>query len=424
MSEACAGEVESIASGPDGSAPRAGFEAWFRRDALLEAFALASAASAARTPRPILRDVMLEVADGGEASLSATDLEVASRARLLGLDAPAPGRVLLPAERFAAALRSLPPGSDGRVAAPPGGGSVELSSGRSRFVLAANDPAEFPAFPEPDWSSAVEVPAPALRRALRLTAFASDPNVQSYALGGVLLEPGPGLLTLVATDGRRLALAALTPPRTPWGPGSAGAWGGGAGAPLLPSRGVRLFDRLLSGLDDDEDVALASGESWVSLRCARGVAHSRRLEGRFPQYRQILPGSQTAWATFDAGEILRGVEQASVVAVKESRGVAIRLGPRGAKLAADSADAGRCDAEVPAAGAGDDAGADAAGADAAGGDVATLTLDVRYLAEALKAARDAGAESARLGATGPAAPAELRCEAAGVSYRYVVMPIQ
>ena len=155
-----------------------------------------------RTPKEILKNVKLHVADG-KATLIATDQEVGIRYDLPEVEADAGGDVLLPLQRLAAILREV---SEDVVAIEVTDDALRVKCGHSDFRLSVSDPAEFPDVPGFADEQYFATPAAAFKQGIQRTLFAADVESTRYALGGVLLDFNEQGLTLAATDSRRLAV--------------------------------------------------------------------------------------------------------------------------------------------------------------------------------------------------------------------------
>ncbi|MEM6798714.1 MAG: DNA polymerase III subunit beta [Planctomycetota bacterium] len=337
------------------------------REQLQHAYQAVAAVAPARSPKPILQNVKLEVADpssgAGVATLMATDLEVGIRYQTDGVEVHAPGAVVLPVARFGSMLREI---NDETLKLETDGQKTVVTGERSRFNLPAENPSEFPPVPGFDEQVFYETSARLLKEFIRRTIFATDNESSRYALGGVKMEWEGGSLTAVGTDGRRLAKME--------GPVQASASeGGGEPAPfgeatIIPSRSLQLIDRVLT--DEDAEVQLAVRQNEVLVRSPRATIFSRLLEGRFPRWRDVFPDrSGSAKIELPVGPFFAAVRQAAIVTSDESRGVEFTFGGGSLVLSGHAAEVGESRVEMPI------------GYD---GDEIAITLDPRYLVDLLK----------------------------------------
>ena len=327
------------------------------REKLLEALQTVAAVAPARSPKPILQNVKIEVDQSG-AALSATDLEVSIRTQVEGVDAESPGAILLPVARFLSILRES---SDATVRLDSEGSKTVIRGERSTFNLPSEDPAEFPPAPSFDDSAHYQVPARLLKEMVRRTIFATDNESSRYALGGVKFENGEaGHLIAVGTDGRRLAKMQ--------GPievnGEAAPFGD---ATIVPSRSLQLIDRVLG---DDDSVRLAVHQNELLVASPNTVLSTRLLEGRYPKWRDVFPQrSDSAQIEMTVGPFFAAVRQAAIVTNDEHRGVDFTFGEGALVLAGNAAEVGESRVELPIAFDGAPIG---------------ITLDPRFLVDFLK----------------------------------------
>lgn len=327
------------------------------REPLLAALQAAQAVVPARSPKPVLTNVKLDVDTAG-AVVSATDLEVGIRIAIEGVEAAAPGAVLLPAGRLAAIVRESAPGTVFDIHTD--GTATIVKAPRSEFRLPAEDPLEFPAvagFPE---GSGHELSASLVRELVRRTVFATDNESGRYALGGVLVELAEGQVTAVGTDGRRLAKMQ----------GPAGTTGGTPvdAAPIVPARAMQLVERSLGAADQPVHVTVRPSE--ILFRCGPTTVSSRLVEGRFPRWRDVFPSRPEAIrVNLLAGPFLAAVRQAAIVTNEQSKGVDFSFEPGQLVLTGRSAESGESRIELPI--------------DHAGGTV-RIKLDPRFVSDFLR----------------------------------------
>jgi DNA polymerase-3 subunit beta len=334
-----------------------GTTALLNRLSVLEALADVQPAIPKQSPKPILMKVRLTLGpDGSE--IEATNLEIGIVRSVLGVRCDTPVQVVLPPERLASILR----GTDDEDVTLAAGPDVATIRGRRwHFELPTEDPSLFPGVPR--FAAAdYHVVAPAdLRKLIRRTVYATDPESTRYALGGALLEVTPDSLAMIATDGRRLARQAVP----------AEAVGKGIAWPtaVVPARAMKLIDRVLG--DDGAGVLLAADESAAVVRVEDATIYARLVEGRFPRYQDVFPPEAPAVVTVGAGALLDAAGQATIATSAESRGVDFAFDGPTLKVSAQAVDVGAGEAEVDI-------------STLSGGPV-NLSLDPRYLTEALRA---------------------------------------
>ena len=233
------------------------------------------------------------------------------------------------------------------------------------FKLPSEDPSLYPEVPDFAVTSFHVVAASDLRKLIRRTMFATDVESTRYALGGVLVELTSESITMVGTDGRRLARMSApaeaennaVPP---------------TGSPVIPVKALKLIERNLSDDDPPVHIAVQAGTA-VLVRTDRAVIYSRLVEGRFPRYQDVFPSNVEVRIPLEVGPLRLAVEQASIVTSEESRGVDFRFSSGVLKLASQAADVGSSDVELPI---------------AYEGKSVEITFDPRYLTDALRTLDD------------------------------------
>jgi DNA polymerase-3 subunit beta len=232
-----------------------------QREKFLSAFQTAASVAPARSPKPILQNVKIEVADG-KATLIATDLEIGIRIESAGIDVESSGSAVLPVGRFGSILRES---SDEKMRLETDGQGTVIRGERSEFRLPAENPAEFPSVATFNDAKFFETPARLFREMIRRTVISTDNESSRYALGGVLLEFGAKSLTAVSTDGRRLSK--MEGPGQSVG-GFAEAASSGA-ATIVPTRSMQLIERALS--DGDSEIQIATRDNDILVRSPRAT---------------------------------------------------------------------------------------------------------------------------------------------------------
>jgi DNA polymerase-3 subunit beta len=327
------------------------------REKLLHAFQTVAPIAPARSPKPILQNVKLEVGPSS-ATLMATDLEVGIRYEVTGIEVEAPGAAILPVGRFGSILRES---TDATFRLESDHDGTTIRGERSQFKLPSENPQDFPPIAEFGEASFYELSARLFRELIRRTIFATDNESSRYALGGVKLEWKDNLLTAVGTDGRRLAKME--------GPAQAV----GQPAPfgdvtVVPTRAMQLLERALA--EDGSEVQLAVRQNDVLVKNPRAMIYSRLLEGRYPRWRDVFPQRPSSVKIdLTVGPVHSAVRQAAIVTSEESRGVDFTFGEGSLVLSGQTAEVGQSRVELPI---------------AYDGSPIVITLDPRFVSDFLK----------------------------------------
>jgi DNA polymerase-3 subunit beta len=228
----------------------------------------------ARTTLPVLNNVLLEAEENG-LLLTTTDLEVGIRTRA-SATAATPGSTTLPAKKFAQIVGSLP---DGDISLDTDAAQMtSISCGKAFFRMVGLDAREFPQ--ESDFSEewAFTMKADEFRKTLSKVSYSCSLDETRHVLNGILLSVRGGVLTVAATDGRRLALVekAVEGDSIP------------DGDVILPQKVVYELQRSLQG---SQDVRVRVSEARVAFAFGNTVMTSKLVEGTYPNYRQVIPAT-------------------------------------------------------------------------------------------------------------------------------------
>jgi DNA polymerase-3 subunit beta len=327
------------------------------RDKILSAFQTAATVAPSRSPKPILQNVKLMVGEQ-QATLTATDMEVAIRLEVPGIEVEAPGSAVLPVGRFGSILRES---TDAKllVEADPQGTTVRGE--RSEFKLPGENPDEYPEIASFSDENYHELPARLLRELIRRTLFATDTESSRYALGGILLEFEAEKATAVGTDGRRLAKME--------GPcQTVGTCERDDMTTIVPAKSMQLIERAMTDLD--AEVRIAAHTNDILFKSPRAMIYSRLVEGRFPKWRDVFPTRREAVKIeLAVGPLYSALRQAAIVASDESRGIDFAFGEGSLVLSGETAEVGRSRVEFPV---------------PYDGPTITLALDHRFVSDFLK----------------------------------------
>ncbi len=241
------------------------------KEKLLEALQQVQNVVSTRTTLPILSNVLLQ-ANETELHLTTTDLDVGVRGTCEAHVDKA-GATTLPARRVFNIIRELPSSEiqidvDGKNAA-------SIRSGQSFFKILGLPEDEFPPLPKFEGAKVVTMRQKDLRDGLRKTSYAISTDETRYVLNGVLFSFKDNKLTLVATDGRRLAMSEieLEFPRSH------------ESDLIIPTKAVTELHRLLT---DDGDVKVSMSNGQIAFDLNKTLLVSKLIEGNYPNYRQVM----------------------------------------------------------------------------------------------------------------------------------------
>jgi DNA polymerase-3 subunit beta len=307
---------------------------------LLAACQLTSAAIPAKDLKPILKNLKA-VAGEGRCTLIATDQEVGIRLDVQGLTIQEPGEAILPAEKLIAILRESRD-TELIIEADPAACTVHNDSKTAplSFEMPSEDPALFPDFPTFVDDRYHEISAGSLREMIRRTVFATASEKGGRAsMTGVMWELEGDAARLVATDGKRLALAK----------GVATGFGGHTTrgqTSVVPTKAMGLLERNLQD-DPEGTVKVCLRPTEVLFRTDRAVIYSRLVEGRFPDYKLVMPKKTNVTVELNIGAFQAAVRQAAIMTDNERPGVTFKFARDKLTLLAQGSPAGRSQITLP-----------------------------------------------------------------------------
>jgi DNA polymerase-3 subunit beta len=362
------------------------------REGLLSACQLASVAVSARDVKPVLRNLKAVVSDD-RCTLMATDLELGIRLEVRGIKVDEPGEALLPAARLISILRECP---DDEMSIEAGPDACTVRGTATEYEMPGEDPAAFPDVPSFAEEKYHELTAGVLREMIRRTIFAAaqEQQMRFGATTGILWELDGEDAALVATDGHRLALAK----------GKTQAKGGHStqGQTLVvPAKAMSLLERNLTEPDELVKISLRSNEAL--MKTERAMIYSRLVEGRFPNYKQVLPSKHQSRVPLTVGPFFSAVRQAAIMTDEQSKRVRFQFAKGKLTLRAQGAEAGQSRVEMPV---------------EYDGKGLEISFDPKYLSDMLKVLEPDTPVLLDLG--DGAAPAVFRHEP---NYAYVVVPM-
>jgi len=262
--------------------------------------------------RPLLTDVLISV-DGNRVEFTATDGDISIRRRFSDENVSGEGTAALPAATLLQAVRSI---DDAEITIVQVDQTHELKSERAYFKLNGDDPDMFPSIPTVEDEAGVELPLGEFVALCSRTMFAASKDMGRYAFNGVLLELDPEGITLVATDGRRLALATL-----PMATGVAERR-----SAVVPLKGLQQLQRL--GAEDDKTpLQIVLRQSLVAFRTPNAEVLAQLVEGEFPDFRAVMPedSSLPGQVSVARDELASAVSRAMITAGAESPMVRLEL---------------------------------------------------------------------------------------------------
>jgi DNA polymerase-3 subunit beta len=276
-----------------------------------------------RTTLPILSNVLLQAADD-QLRLTTTDLDVGVSGAV-SAQIEKPGATTLPARRLANIVRELPAAEI--IVEVDSKNVASIRCGQSFFKILGLPEEEFPPLPKQTNARTFTIGQQLLRDALRKTSYAISTDETRYVLNGILFSFKENKLTLVATDGRRLALVDLELefPRSQ------------EVDIIVPTKAVTELGRLLG---DEGEVRLSVEENQVAFQIGDTLLASKLIEGNYPNYRQVIPAEAKERVTLEREMFLNAVHRVALLSSEKSNSVKLVFTKNNIEIAANTPDVG------------------------------------------------------------------------------------
>lgn len=300
------------------------------KEKLLEGLQTVQNVVSTRTTLPILSNVLVQ-AEEGELRFTTTDLDLGIRSSIK-LDVEKTGATTLPARRLASIVRELPSGEihfdvDAK-------NSATIRCGASYFKILGLPQDEFPQFPQFENARTFTISQKALKDGLKKTAYAISTDETRYVLNGILFSFKDNKLTLVATDGRRLAVVDIEMefPRSQ------------ETEVIVPTKAITEIQRLLK---EDGEVKLSVSENQLAFEIDGTLLVSKLIEGNYPNYRQVIPAETKERITIERAIFLEAVHRVSLLASDKSNSIKLNFAKNNINITAETPDVGEAKESLP-----------------------------------------------------------------------------
>lgn len=296
------------------------------RSELLDALAGIGAVVPSQSVRPVLTHLYLS-GSAGTLEVEGTDLEMGGRVRVEGVDVEEGGVAVVPAARLLAIVREL---EDGRIridALDEGRGVVVRADG-STFKVVGADPADFPRVAEVEGGLPLTLDVGEFLDAVRMVSFAAVKDTTRRQLHGVSLQLSGSQMTLVATDGRRLAAAVV----------KVGNPGGADTRAISPLKTCDILAKIFTGASGKAQMVIT--DSSFALSTDAIMVSSKLVQGQFPNCEGVIPTDNPVKLEFEAGPLLAAVRRVSLMTSRDTVAVAFRFSEGALTMTAQSPGAG------------------------------------------------------------------------------------
>lgn len=302
------------------------------KEALLEGLQRTQNVVSSRTTLPVLSNVLLETVEGG-LRLTTTDMEVSIRCEIPA-QVERQGATTLPVKKLSAIVRELP---SSEISLETDSKNItSLTCGASFFKIYGLPGGDFPTFPSLDAAGEFTLKQSELKDGLRKTCYAISVDETRYVLNGILFAFKENKLTLVATDGRRLALfeSDLEFPKSQ------------ECDIIVPTKAVTELQRLLL---DDGEVAIHAGQNLVSFTLNGCVLVTKQVDGNYPNYRQVIPAETKERITLDREALLQCVHRVSLLNTDKTSSVRLSFSKNNIDISSNAPDVGEAKESLAAA---------------------------------------------------------------------------
>src|SRR6202795_1169346 len=297
-----------------------------KRSDLLDELELTQGVVERKTTIPILSNLLVE-AKGNRLTITATDLELSVRTSCEA-KVKKEGAGTIPAKKLLELVRLLPEEEIKFKLLENHWVHITCDRRNYKFVGMSKDnfPA-LPAFPH----ALVKIPAKLLADVIAKTTFAISLEESRYTLNGALMVLKPASLTMVATDGHRLAIVERDYKFEGFTAET---------RVLVPKKAMSEIQRLAAESGDDGAVEFAQDESHLFFQFGGRLLTSRKLTGQFPNYEAVLPRDANKIVALDRGELQDALRRVSQLADQRSHAVKFMFAKEGLEISASSPEYG------------------------------------------------------------------------------------
>ena len=278
---------------------------------------------------PILANVLLD-AKGDEVRFLATDLEVALRSKCAA-SVSKPGVLTLPAKKLYEIVKSLPD-TDIRIEEDKAGVKVMADRFDSRMQTLPKD--DFPSLPEASTTPTATLSGKSLGDMISRTQFAITGEDTRYFLNGALFVLRSDSMSLVATDGHRLALVSV--PRE----GS-----GDEVRAILPKKTLGELARLVT--EEGAEVQYERGENHLFFSVGGRLLISRMIDGQFPAYERVIPKGNDKHLEFERDRLTNAIRRVALLSNERSRSIKIAIDKGRVDISSSSPELGEASETIP-----------------------------------------------------------------------------
>jgi len=281
------------------------------KEVLLENLQKVLGPTASKQKFPILSSVLIDCSEN-KVLFTATDLDI-TIISLQEIPIIEAGRVAVPMKRIISIVREMP---GGEITVEKVKNNLSIKCEKVEFKINTLNPDEFPSVQERGEVSLIKINSQDLEEMVRLTSFCVGYEDTNYVLNGILFEINEDKISLVSTDGRRLAFVQRKLPANQQDVKTKISF-------ILPLKAVVELYKLIKERGGEIFLFVGENKAGFDLKDSQFVA--RPIEGEFPNYSQYIPGESKDKMAVSRKEILFALRRASLLTTVDYQGVKFEL---------------------------------------------------------------------------------------------------
>lgn len=359
-----------------------------QKEILAEGIQLVQNAVSQKSSLPILSNVLIEVI-GNDLRLTATDLDIGICATI-PVSVMQEGSITVPARKFFDIVKALPDGSEVSISIKKNN-FVTIKSGKAQFKIIGLPKEEFPQLPVFKDRDSISIEQKSLREMLNLTDFAMSKDDTRYVLNGILLIVKGDTVSVVATDGRRLAVINKKLDQKTQVDREV----------IIPLKTVQEIKKMLG---EDGEVQIKFSDNQVQFLLPSSFVLSRLIEGEYPNYQKVIPTKSSKEIKVSREDFLSATRRASIFTDQDSMAIRLSIKKKKMMISKNTPYLGEAKEELDI--------------DYTGPDELEIGFNPRYLIDVLKSLSD---DNVTFEVNDSTKPGVIR---KGGEYTYVVLPMQ
>lgn len=301
------------------------------KEILLEGIQKVQNVISAKSALPILSNMLLETQENN-LKLTATDLDIGISC-VIPVDVAEPGLITMPAKRFSDIVKELP-GETININTKKNN-LVIIETGPCQFKIMGLSPEDFPKLPEFKEGQVIVLEQAILREMLLMTSFAVSLDETRYILNGILFKINQNQITLVATDGKRLAIIERKLKQN-------------IDKDVYIIVPLKTIQELNRNLQEVGEISMLLGNNQVLFDLGGMVIISRLIEGEFPDYKQVVPPASDNKINIAREQFLLAIKRAALLSTPDYQAVKLETFKNKLVVSKSTPDIGESREEVPA----------------------------------------------------------------------------